>query len=158
MFTGHYHRCGTKRIAGKNCRSLCFGCEFDQREVAAPPGLSPPSLISPTNGSVLDNNCQDRSDSIEWDFDWSDVSGATKYQIYVIHEGAQLPVINEIALSSSYHSSRPGSYIADANRFNWAWKVRAGNDTGQWSSWSAVRSFDKNAVFSRVDGDWAAAL
>ena len=105
-------------------------------------GLKPPTLISPQNGTVLDNGCKDHSDSIEWDFDWSDVPGATKYHIYVILENAVNPVIDAITTASSYHYSSLGAYIEDAHRFNWTWKVRAGNDSGEWSEWSEVRYFD----------------
>jgi len=105
-------------------------------------GLKPPTLISPQNGAVLDNGCKDHSDSIEWDFDWSDVPGATKYHIYVILENAVNPVIDAITTASSYHYSSLGAYIEDAHRFNLTWKVRAGNDSSEWSEWSEVRYFD----------------
>ncbi len=104
--------------------------------------LDAPTLISPESDAVLDNNCQDRSDFIEWDFDWSDVPGATKYHIYVIGDGAINPLIDTIINSSSYHFYDDDGYITDANRFNWTWNVRAGNDSGDWSEWSEIRYFD----------------
>jgi len=126
-------------------------------------GLTPPILYSPANGAVLDNGCEDRSDSEEWDFDWSDVLGASKYHLYVIHEGAQLPIIDVIVPSSSYHYSDPGAYIADINRFDWTWMVSAGDDDGQWSEWSEVRYFDVEPVNTDcepvevfITGSWVA--
>ena len=112
-----------------------------QTEKPSEEQLERPTLISPQNDAVLDNNCDDYSDSIEWDFDWSDVQGATKYQIYVIHEGATSPQIDTIVTSSCYHYSESG-YIHQDNRFNWMWKVKAGNDNNLWSEWSEERYFD----------------
>jgi len=101
----------------------------------------PPTLISPSEGAVLDNGCTTAADQIEWDFDWSDVSGATKYHLYVKWSNATIPVIdNEEITTSSYHYSSSG-YIADANRFDRRWKVRA-YVGGTWSAWSEERSFD----------------
>jgi hypothetical protein len=104
--------------------------------------LETPILLSPRDGAVLDNNCDDISDIIEWNFDWSAVRGATKYQIYVIHVGSRYPLIDATVTSSSYHFSNSGGYIIDRNRYDWTWKVRAGTDGGEWSEWSEVRYFD----------------
>ncbi len=100
------------------------------------------TLISPQSSAELDNNCADRSDSIEWDFDWSDIQDATKYQIYIIREGAIFALVDTTVTSSSYHYSDPDGYIIDGNRLNWTWKVRAGNDNNEWSDWSDIRYFD----------------
>jgi hypothetical protein len=105
--------------------------------LTAPPPA--PMLSSPQNGAILDNNCDDLSDSIEWDFDWSDVADATKYQIYVIGSNTT-PIIDTEVTSSSYSYTDSG-YIADANRLNYTWMVRAGNADG-WSEWSEERNFD----------------
>ncbi len=102
-----------------------------------------PKLISPEEGAVLDNGRSDLRDVIVWDFDWSDVIGATKYHLYVEHTGSVLPLIDDdkVVYDSSYHYVKSGSYIIDSNRFNWKWKVRAYvND--KWSDWSEERRFD----------------
>jgi len=103
-----------------------------------------PQLISPENGAVLDNGRTDQSDVIIWDFDWSDVTNATSYHIYVIHQGAQYPAINDTVHTSSYHSIKK-AYIANENRHDWTWKVRGcrlGNGGSLvYGPWSEERTF-----------------
>lgn len=103
-----------------------------------------PQLISPENGAVLDNGRTDQSDVIIWDFDWSDVANATRYHIYVIHQGAQYPAIDNIVNRSSYHSERI-AYITNQNRFDWTWKVRGcrlcNGGSYTYGPWSEERTF-----------------
>jgi hypothetical protein len=100
-----------------------------------------PTLILPASGAVLDNGCSDFSDKIEWDFDWSDVIGATQYHLYVIGGHATIPLINNSSLSTSdYHHENSG-YIINDNIYNWKWKVRAYLN-GSWNNWSEERKFD----------------
>lgn len=101
---------------------------------------SPPTLIAPADGAELDNNCQDHSESINWSFSWSAVSDATQYELYVIGPNTTTPLIDTTTTSQSYNFSYTGD-IADSNRFGWTWRVRAGNDSNGWSTWSE-RSFD----------------
>ncbi|MCG2815363.1 MAG: hypothetical protein L6425_05465 [Candidatus Aminicenantes bacterium] len=102
-----------------------------------------PLLISPRAGAVLDNGRSDGRDDIVWDFDWSDINGATSYRLYVIGSNALYPVIDRPSnmFDSSYHHVSAGSYIIDENRLNWKWKVRA-YANGVWSDWSEERTFD----------------
>jgi hypothetical protein len=101
-----------------------------------------PTLISPKEGAVLDNGRYDGKDYIEWDFDWSDVRGATTYHLCVKHTGARYPVIDKIIYyGSHYHHRKYGAFITESNRFNWKWKVRAFVDN-QWCRWSEIRQFD----------------
>lgn len=107
-----------------------------------------PSLISPGADAVLDNGRTDTLDAVTWDFDWSDCPRATQYQLFVIHEGAQNPLINDSRITaSSYHHERQGSYITNQNRFGWTWRVRAMVD-GRWSDWSETRIFAVEPVDS----------
>jgi hypothetical protein len=100
-----------------------------------------PMLLSPPPGIFFDNGCSDRSDTIQWDFDWSDVTGATQYQIYVIHEGSQYPALDTTVSVSEYSYRMSDGYITDRNRTNWTWKVRAGN-AGVWGEWSEIGYYD----------------
>jgi len=103
---------------------------------------APPKLISPAIGAVLDNGSVDRKDGITWQFDWSDVPGATNYHLWVMGDDAAFPVINREELESpEFRHVSPGSYIIDRHRRGWRWKVRAKID-GQWQSWSQERTFD----------------
>jgi hypothetical protein len=111
-----------------------------------------PQLISPEEGAILDNGRRDGSDPILWDFDWSDCQGTTAYHLYVIGANASIPVIDDPALTeSSFHFTSQG-YIADINRFDWRWKVRAQVD-GVWGDWSPERTFDVEPVDTDPTGD-----
>lgn len=110
-----------------------------------------PSLISPKNGAVMDNGCDDqynREDGTIWDFDWSDCQGANNYHLYVYHPGSTSPLIDNPNLtSSSYREECLGCYVADINRFGWQWKVRA-KVNGIWGDWSNEQTFDVEPVNS----------
>jgi hypothetical protein len=98
-----------------------------------------PTLISPVNGAVMDNGCQDRSNGVTWDFDWSDVPGATAYHIRVWKNPA-LPVVNQNVATSDYHHDSPQTYIINTNLTGWRWMVRA--RVGKlWGHWSRVGFF-----------------
>lgn len=102
-------------------------------------------LISPVNGTVMDNGRTDSQNSIVWDFDWSDVEDASEYQLYVKKDTSDNPVINKIITSSSYHHVNSGSYIVNRNRFGWIWKVRA-KVNGQWCDWSDTYKFNVEEI------------
>ena len=88
----------------------------------------------------MDNGCQDKSNGITWDFDWSDVPGATRYHIRVWKNPA-LPVVNKMNVASSdYQHDSPQSFIINSNRTGWQWRVRARVGT-VWGPWSRIRSF-----------------
>src|ERR1700681_183449 len=82
--------------------------------VSSAPAMAPaaPILISPAKGAVMDNGCSPKPNGITWDFDWSDVPGATAYHLRVWKNPA-LPIINNMAVpSSSFHyASPPADYI-----------------------------------------------
>jgi hypothetical protein len=107
-----------------------------------PPVLTPgPTLIKPAAGATLDNGSIDFSKLMVWEFDWSDVPGATQYHLYVIAPTAKLPSTNNPTLtSSSYRNESKGS-VADHVRLGWRWKVRA-LVKGTWTDWSEERTFD----------------
>ena len=110
------------------------------------PTLScPPSLVSPSEGVVLDNGRTDSQDDIVWYFDWSDCDGATRYNLYVIGATARVPIIDVTVDISSYDYVNTGAYIIEANRFGWTWNVRA-LIGGEWGEWSETRGFDVEPV------------
>jgi hypothetical protein len=114
---------------------------------APPPGpdATPPTvpvLLSPSNGATLPQP------SSPWNFDWAASSdpdsGINQYQLYVIHTGAANPVI-DVYVATSFYSKTVGGSITAANLTNWRWKVRAQNNVGLWSAWSAERTFNVQA-------------
>jgi hypothetical protein len=117
--------------------------------LSAPPKATPiltpippvvPVLISPANGAVMDNGCQNKKNGITWDFDWSDVPGATAYHLRV-WRNPSLPIINNMAIpASQYHYDSPQSFVINSNLNGWRWMVRA-KVHGVWGRWSAVRFF-----------------
>jgi len=107
--------------------------------------LIPPSLIYPIAGYIVDNGCSDFSNPKEWNFYWSSLPNASKYHIYSIHPNATMPVIDQIVNTNNYNFLNYG-YVPNINRFNWSWKVRSGNDAGQWSEWSENSYFDVELV------------
>ena len=50
---------------------------------SAPAAVPIPKLLSPQPEAVLGNGRSDGRDYIIWDFDWSEVLGASQYQLFV---------------------------------------------------------------------------
>jgi hypothetical protein len=131
---------------GDGSFSIGMGEEDEGPPTPAPePTLPPttgcvPELVSPLEGATMDNGCEDRSDPIIWDFEWSACPGAQNYDLYVIGWNATIPVIEDRVTNTTYHYESPG-YIPDLNRPQWRWKVRAmQNDT--WGEWFPEKTFD----------------
>ena len=111
--------------------------------VSSAPPMPPPApmLISPAANAVMDNGCSPKQDGITWDFDWSDVPGATAYHIRVWKNPA-IPLINNMSVPSSSFNyvSAPSDHIINTNLTGWRWMVRA-KVHGVWGPWSAQRFF-----------------
>ena len=91
--------------------------------------LSAPQLSSPANESVL-------TDSLP-EFDWSDVSGASVYQLQLDSTAVfSEPVLSDSVLTASHYTA--AAALSDGM---WYWRVRAGNSQGNWGGWSSVWSF-----------------
>ena len=103
------------------------------------------NLISPENGAVLDNGCQDFSDLIEWYFDWDDFPSAERYHLFVIGSSAQYPVIDNDNIEVSEYLSSEKAYVIPSNAKDWTWKVRA-YVNGEWIGWSEERTFDVEPI------------
>lgn len=115
-----------------------------------PPDVTPPpvpELESPRNDETLDNSCEDQANPLEWDFFWEGVADATQYRIQVVRAGASDSFIffDTVEFSSSYHYSSDEP-ILNTSGSVWSWKVRAGNDAGEWSQWSPERYFSVEPV------------
>jgi hypothetical protein len=99
-----------------------------------------PALVSPREGAVLDNGRTDGTDPLVWQFKWSGCTGATVYQIYVRHRGASQALVSRRVTKPTYQY-RCDCYVAEQNRHNWYWRVRA-KVGGSWKAWSPERPFD----------------
>jgi hypothetical protein len=105
-----------------------------------------PSLYSPSNNAKLDNSCSTRTNSMTWNFSWSQVSGADLYEIEAKNRNSSRAMISTTSRSNSYnYTGRSGSFIADHLTSGWTWKVRA-RVNGVWSGWSSSRSFSVEKV------------
>jgi serine/threonine protein kinase/tetratricopeptide (TPR) repeat protein len=111
-----------------------------------PPILTPgPSLLMPAAGAILDNGANDGSKLRVWEFNWSEVPGATRYHLYVIGPTATLPVINNLTLTAPSYRDEGKGYFATQYRLGYRWKVRA-LVNGTWTDWSEERTFDVTPV------------
>jgi hypothetical protein len=106
--------------------------------------ISAPSLVSPNDNSVMDNGCSKYANSMQWYFDWSDVPGATQYNLVVYRTGSPSSFIDISTPSSYYTYSNSNFYVTDL--YNWKWKVRAAKNGSFWSDWSAERNFSVEPV------------
>jgi serine/threonine protein kinase/tetratricopeptide (TPR) repeat protein len=107
-----------------------------------PPVLTPgPTLVNPADGATLGNGTLDRSKLKVWQFDWSEMAGATRYHLYVTSTTAPLPSVNNSTLTSSSFRFESSGYVDVQLLRGWRWKVRA-LVNGVWSDWSEERTFD----------------
>lgn len=101
----------------------------------------PPELEMPEDLAILDNGCQDRSDSLIWKFQWEECQEASQYQLYVKRESAQTPFIETKTKQTQYEFVLRGDFVEEANILDWKWKVRT-LVHGIWTRWSEIRTFE----------------
>ena len=106
-----------------------------------------PILNAPYANATLDNSCNSGSNPLQWNFNWSRVSGAKQYELYVANRKSSKPLIYTQVYQNYYnHNGRRGSYIADHLLAGWYWKVRTKSANGNWGPWSAERNFNVERV------------
>jgi hypothetical protein len=106
-----------------------------------------PDLVLPARGAALDNGRTDFRDAMEWNFDWTDCASADEHSIAILNPGGRNPSVSYSRVSS-YDRADCAVFIADHNRFNWRFWVRA-RVGDYWGAWSPVHTFD----VERVDSD-----
>ncbi|HEY7427717.1 MAG TPA: protein kinase [Gemmataceae bacterium] len=114
------------------------------RERADGAALAPgPDLLTPAAGATVENGSLGRDKAYVWEFTWNRIPGANQYHLYVRGAAARIPAIdlNTLSTSSYRFKATNGSYVPDANRRGWRWKVRA-RVNGVWTDWSEERRFD----------------
>ena len=92
--------------------------------VAAAPSIGQVQLSSPGNGVTLP--------PMSVTFIWNPISNATKYQFILYNQQGQ------VALDSTYSSTF--TIIALGTEETITWKVRAGDNSGNWGAWSSTSS------------------
>jgi hypothetical protein len=103
-----------------------------------------PVLLAPPEGATLDNGCKNKTDPITWEFEWSACPGSQMYGLYVIGSKATIAIIDASIPTTSFSNDSRG-YIADQNRLEWRWKVRA-MQNGVWGEWTPESTFDVEPV------------
>jgi serine/threonine protein kinase len=102
-------------------------------EPLLPQIASIPRLLKPAEADLLSNGAKGSARTHAWEFTWSEVPGASSYELYVVGPTATKPIIDatmtatskRVEFSEGYHRSGDG----------WHWKVRA-KVNGAWGSWS----------------------
>jgi hypothetical protein len=112
-----------------------------------------PVPVSPNNNVVIPQNnpatgCtppapdQTLGSGIYIQFEWTPSAGTPAgYELYVIHTGASIPLVDTFPTSSFYIYSACDGVVADFNLNNWQWRVRAKNAQGQYTDWSDWATF-----------------
>lgn len=104
-----------------------------------PPVLTPgPGLLKPAAGATLDSGTVGGGKHMVWEFDWSDLPGATQYHLYAV--GGRGGIDNPRLTSSTFRFETK-LYVADHWGLGYRWKVRA-LVNGTWTDWSEERTFN----------------
>ncbi len=137
---GHVPSCaGSLRTTWIACQGDCEPSAPSAKPAAASatrPG--PVQLLSPQEDEVLDNGCRNFKDPKTWQFKWSEVRGAQRYHLYVKHESAGNPVIDNSNIRTTSYTDVDNSFIP--NITGWRWKVRP-MIKGVWKDWSPEQTF-----------------
>ncbi len=121
---------------------------------AKPVARGPVKLLSPAEGDVMDNGCSNFKEPLTREFHWAPVPGAQRYHLYVKHEFAGNPVVDQRDIRSTSYTSSDKSYIMNSE--GWMWKVRP-MVAGAWKGWSEERSFTVEPADADCD-QWGADL
>ena len=83
----------------------------------------------------------DRGYGFEIAFDWTDVAAAVEYDLFAIHRGAPLPLVDTQVSGSDHTNTRCNSFVTDSNLDDWDWRVRARDAQGNTGNWSQTATF-----------------
>ncbi|MBI4725789.1 hypothetical protein HY768_00950 [candidate division TA06 bacterium] len=101
---------------------------YAQRVDSTGSTLEAPILSSPANGSFTNDNTPS--------FDWSDVTGATQYQIQIDNDTTFASPVKDTVVSVSNYTL--GTSLSDGVYY---WRVRAGDAANNWSDYTTRWSF-----------------
>ena len=97
-----------------------------------------PALLSPAEGAVLANGRGSPPADFTWDFSWSEVPRADRYEL-IISDPAGRSYTEELN-SQQFHWGRTNISLPAEKLQGWSWRVRA-RVGGRWSKWSQTRQF-----------------
>lgn len=107
--------------------------------------ISPPSapeLSAPADNATMPQLNNPSCNGFRWEFSWKETvdmgSAVPQYKIRISRSGN---LVKEETITSNtyiYESCQP---VADKNITGWTWEVQAQDKSGNWSGWSAPRSF-----------------
>ena len=117
--------------AGNECGWGDFS--LDRVFITDCPAPDPPILVQPDDGAT------NVSQPVTWD--WSNVMWATKYHIQVDNDNSDF---NSLVVDDSDRVASDFTWDGLANVTGYWWRVRSGNDCGNWGDWSDYRYFTTN--------------
>lgn len=119
------------------------GCVIDNEDT--PLDLSPPQLIKPVTGQLMDNGCVNNRIPVNWDFEWTSKVGAVRYHFRLKAQNAIVAAVDNDNITINTYRHTINGYIAPQFTQNWTWQVRA-YIRGNWTEWSTgtfnVRDLD----------------
>jgi hypothetical protein len=101
----------------------------------------PPKLEMPEDQATMDNGCKNRTNPVEWRFQWEECLEATQYHLNVKSENALNALIDIQIMEAQYDTVLAEYYVADIHLSDWKWKVRSFVDD-TWTQWSEIRIFE----------------
>src|ERR1700738_4330560 len=84
-----------------------------------------PELNTPADGVVLPNGDSDTGKPIIWEFTWSKVPKAERYEFVIDHPGAPAPLIDKVVEEPRYRYMEHGTSYKEDDLTRWSWKARA---------------------------------
>jgi hypothetical protein len=99
---------------------------------------NPPALVGPADGAVLPNGHGTPAAPFAWEFTWSEVPRAERYEVVV--DNAFNPQAGTKAEVDEPRYRATFSVISFDRLEGWSWKVRV-RVRGRWSQWSETRAF-----------------
>jgi hypothetical protein len=117
--------------------SLAAGCGAAPAAPAPEPGVPVP--LAPAANAILPNGCFDFSREKAWDFDWTDVPGASTYHLLVESVTASNALIDRQDITTSSYRYLSTGWTGSLS--GWRWRVRA-RVGGSFGDWSPTMTFD----------------
>ncbi len=114
-----------------------FLLTFNKSNSIVTAGLDIPVLISPTEGSIINNNSPL--------FNWTDVDDADTYNLQ-LNDGTNSTVASIYVATSEY------DYF-ELDDGDWTWYVRVNDSSGEWGTWSEMGSFTVDTTAPLIVGD-----